>query len=311
MNARIAHTAEHAFIGSLQHLLGETLRVRKVEHGPTKNTAFIVIPHLDLDTVAKAEVSVNSLISHGKRVFTRVFDSLEEARREVPGLRANEERISGRVRVVDIEGCDTAACAMDHANDLKDCAFFLVTRLSKSGQEYEVDFAVGLEAKMIAISLSASLLRVCNELGANINTIENTARKLRAEHEQNRRRLMALGREKLESVKPENIAKVALYKGIFSNLLAEQLVEFAGEKIASSNAVIILANIDHQTATLVLARNEELAQIDCHALFRSVAGPDGRGGGKPHFVTGVVNIKAVKRVVDAISSEIIGLLGAK
>lgn len=81
MHDRLAHTAEHAFIGSLQKILGKTLQVRKVEHKGSANTAFIVIPQLDLDTLLKAESEVNSLIAEGRRVVERTFASLEEARR--------------------------------------------------------------------------------------------------------------------------------------------------------------------------------------------------------------------------------------
>ena len=95
MHDRLAHTAEHAFIGSLQKLLGKTLQVRKVEHKGAANTAFIVIPQLDLDMVLKAESEVNSLIAEGRRVVESAIASLEEARRQVPNLRANEERIAG------------------------------------------------------------------------------------------------------------------------------------------------------------------------------------------------------------------------
>ncbi len=66
-----------------------------MEHkGSGYNTAFILIPKLDLDTVIKAEAEVNSLIAKGRRVTTRIFSSLEEAKREIPELRANEERIT-------------------------------------------------------------------------------------------------------------------------------------------------------------------------------------------------------------------------
>jgi hypothetical protein len=66
------------------------LKVRKVEHkGSGYNTAFILIPQLDLDTVIKAEAEVNSLIAKGRRVTTRIFSSLEEAKCEIPDLRAN------------------------------------------------------------------------------------------------------------------------------------------------------------------------------------------------------------------------------
>ena len=223
MHDRLAHAAEHAFIGSLQKLLGQTLRVRKVEHKGSGNTAFIVIPQLDIDTVIKAESEVNSLIAEGRKISVRTFASLEEARRQISNLRANEERIAGEVRVVEIENHDVAACAMDHASNLQECDFFLVTRLSKSGSEYEVDFVVGRQAKETAVALSARLLKVCGELGANINTVENTARKLRSENEGNTRKLRALGREKLSGIRPVTNGRITLLKGIFENLADDQL----------------------------------------------------------------------------------------
>lgn len=304
MHDRLAHTAEHAFIGSLQKLLGKTLQVRKVEHKDQSNTAFIVIPQLDLDTVLKAEAEVNSLIAEGRRVVVRTFASLEEAKSQMPNLRANEERIAGEVRVIEIENHDVAACAMDHAGNLQECDFFLVMRVSKSGSEYEVDFAVGRQAKETAVALSARLLRVCAELGANINTVESTARKLRTENEGNAKKLRALGREKLSGIRPTTNGRITLLKGVFENLADDQLQEFAGERITDANTVVLVANIGSETASVVFARNEKM-EIDCNRMFRQLAGADGRGGGKPHFVTGVIKKEAVNGVLDRIAAEIL------
>jgi alanyl-tRNA synthetase len=304
MHDRLAHTAEHAFIGSLQKLLGQTMKVRKVEHKGSGNTAFIVIPQLDLDTVIKAESEVNSLIAEGRKIAVRTFASLEEARRQMPNLRANEERIAGQVRVVEIENHDVAACAMDHAGNLQECDFFLVTRLSKSGSEYEVDFVVGKQAKETAIAVSSKLLKVCSELGANINTVESTARKLKSENESNARKLRALGREKLSGIKPVTNGKITLLKGVFENLADDQLQDFAGEKIAGANTVVLVANIGNEMASVVFARNEKM-EIDCSKLFKQFAGPDGRGGGTPHFVTGIVKKEAISKVLDRIANEIL------
>jgi alanyl-tRNA synthetase len=306
---RVAHTAEHAFIGSLQQLLGQTLRVRKVEHkGDATSTAFIIISQLDLDIVLRAESQVNSLIAEGRKVTAKTFASLEEAKKHIPNLRANEERISGEVRVVEIEGHDVAACAMEHAGNLKECDFFLVTRVSKSGSEYEVDFAVGQQAKETAVSLSAKLLKVCGELGANINTVENTAKKLKQEYEGNREKLRMLSREKLAAIQPESNGRLALFRGVFSSLADDQLQEFAGEKIAGANDVVVLvANVGLENASIVFARSEKLTEIDCNKLFKeAAAGADGRGGGKLHFVTGVVKKEAAGRVVDIISKKVLG-----
>jgi alanyl-tRNA synthetase len=280
-----------------------------VEHkGSGYNTAFILIPQLDLDTVIKAEAEVNSLIAKGRRVTTRIFSSLEEAKCEIPDLRANEERITAasEVKVVEIENHDVAACAMEHASNLQECDFFLVTRLSKSGSEYEVDFVVGRQAKDTAVALSSKLLRVCNELRANINTVENTVQKLRFENEINARKLKALSREKLAGIQPVTIGGVTLLKGVFENLSDDQLQEFAGEIIINPNTLVLLANIFDERANIVFAHNEKMEGIDLNKIFKQFADVDGRGGGKPHFVTGFVKKQAVSRVLDSIAEEILG-----
>jgi len=281
-----------------------------VEHkGSGYNTAFILIPKLDLDTVIKAEAEVNSLIAKGRRVTTRIFSSLEEAKREIPELRANEERItaaaSSEVKVVEIENHDVAACAMEHASNLQECEFFLVTRLSKGGSEYEVDFVVGRQAKDTAVALSSKLLRVCHELRANINTVENTAQKLRSENEINARKLKALSREKLAGIQPVTSGTVTLLKGIFENLSDNQLQEFAGEIIINPNTLVLLANISDERANIVFARNEKMEGIDLNKMFKQFADIDGRGGGKPHFVTGIIKKQAVRRVLDSIEREVL------
>jgi alanyl-tRNA synthetase len=98
-----------------------------------------------------------------------------------------------------------------------------------------------------------------------------------------------------------------LLTGVFSNLLDDQFQEFAGEKIADPNMVVLLANIDNEMARLVLARNEGMTEIDCNKLFKRFAGAEGRGGGKPHFVTGVVNKDAINVMIDRIAGEILKL----
>ncbi len=305
MDTSAAHTAEHAFIGALQKVLGQTLRVRKVEHKKEGNTAFIVIPKLDIDSIVKAGSMVNALIAEGRQVATRTYPSLEEAKKHNPSLRANEERISGDVRVVEIEGHDVAACAMEHAANLRECEFFLATRLSKSGDEYEVDFVVRSQARDAAVALSAKLMKVCEELGANPNTVESTARKARAEGDANFKKLNALSREKLDTVVPVSNNKVSVIKGSFSSLADEALVEFAGDRISVPNTVVILSNAGAQDmAYFIFARNEAM-DIDCNKVFREAAGSDGRGGGKPHFVTGVVKKEKVQQIIDLIAAGLL------
>ncbi len=86
MHNRLAHTAEHAFVGSIQKILGSTLSVRKVEHRENNSSIHIGLPELDLQTVIEAEHQVNSLINIGRNIQTYSFETLAKARERFPGL---------------------------------------------------------------------------------------------------------------------------------------------------------------------------------------------------------------------------------
>jgi alanyl-tRNA synthetase len=313
---KIAHTAEHAFIGSLQKSIGQTLNVRKVEHREADNSVFILTPHLELESIIKAQSEVNFLISMGRKVITHSFASLIEAEKHFPRLRANAERIkkeSDSIRVIEIEEHDVAACAMEHACNLSECDFFLVKGISKNVKEYEINFVVGKQAKEIAIVSSLKLLNICNKIGANFNTVEDTIRKLKVDNEIYHSKLEILTKEKLESISLSTVKhnKITIIQGIFSGLLDSEIRSFAGGKISQYNTVVIICNMNHEpndtVASIVFARNESLVDIDCNKLFKDIACKDGRGGGTPHFVTGSVNREKatgiVRNIVDAIDNH--------
>jgi alanyl-tRNA synthetase len=313
---KIAHTAEHAFIGSLQKSIGQTLNVRKVEHREADNSVFILTPHLELESIIKAQSEVNFLISMGRKVITHSFASLIEAEKHFPRLRANAERIkkeSDSIRVIEIEEHDVAACAMEHACNLSECDFFLVKGISKNVREYEINFVVGKQAKEIAIVSSLKLLNICNKIGANFNTVEDTIIKLKADNEIYHSKLEILTKEKLESISLSTVKhnKITIIQGIFSGLLDSEIRSFAGGKISQYNTVVIICNMAHEpndtVASIVFARNESLVDIDCNKLFKDMAGKDGRGGGTPHFVTGIINREKatgiVRNIVDAIDNH--------
>ena len=128
MNNRAAHTAEHAFIGSLQKIINKTFSVRKVEHKDSGNVVFIKRSEveLDFDKIVLAEKEVNRLIVEGRKISRYSFSLLNEAKKKLPMLRANESRLTNadEITVIEIENHDLAACSMEHVNNLSDCIFF-------------------------------------------------------------------------------------------------------------------------------------------------------------------------------------------
>jgi alanyl-tRNA synthetase len=315
-----AHTAEHAFVGSLQNLAGQTLSVVKVDHRDKINTVIIrKAPNIDRKLIIQAQESVNRLINTGRRVISHTFSSLSEAKERFPTLRANEERINERdqVRVVEIEDHDLAACAKGHVTNLTECDFVLVTRVSESSNIFEIDFTVGLQAKEAATHNSLKLLNICSEIGANINSVENTVKKLKNENEKLMRDLKTHSRKSLDKITPYTVEnnRITIIQGVFTNLIDTEIRAFADKKIVNDNTVVIIANVHNDdsddasnpTANIVLARNEVLKEIDCNKIVKEIASIEGRGGGKPHFATGVIKkdemTDIVKNVVSLVTKK--------
>jgi alanyl-tRNA synthetase len=307
-----AHTAEHAFVGALQNLAGQTLSVVKVEHRRKNNTAFIkTVPKMDLELILQAQENVNQLIKTGRSVMSYTFSSLDEAKKRFPSLRANEERIiePQQVTVIEIEHHDLAACARDHVTNLTECDFFLVTGVSNRGNITEIDFSVGLQAREVATYALQKLLNICNVTGANINSVENTVKKIKNQNDKLLGDLKNYSRKSLDSLQPYTFDsnKVTLFHGIFNNLIDSEIRAFADKRIADSNTIVIIANapnddgnnipVSEPTATIVVAANESLKAIDCNKMVKEIVG---RGGGKPHFATGLIKKNEMADIVSTI-----------
>ena len=316
MYNKLAHTAEHAFIGSLQKILGSTLSVRKVEHREKDNTVIIKLLQLDLQTVIKAQQEVNFLIDSGKNIKTYRFETLDKARERFPSLRANEDRIKEKkesVRVIEIEGHDIAACAMEHASNLRECEFFLVTRISRAGGNagYEINFVVQSQAKEASMILSWKLLRICQDLGANINTVEDTVKKLDREEKIKTLKLKKLTTGYLDKIMPSTLehGKVNLIQDILYSLDDDEIRSFVGKmaSLSEERTIILLAHIpndNEENASVTFARTQSLEHIDCNKLFNQYSYLGARGGGKPTFLIGVINKEKIHQLMMYLVTDI-------
>ncbi len=194
---------------------------------------------------------------------------------------------------------------MDHAANLEECGFFLITRMSRIGSDYEINFVVSDAANSHAIDLSSKILKMCTETGANYNTVEETVKKLKQTNILHLKKLRKLTEEVLNNIEPEPISNTGpcIISGTFTGLLDEQVREFASRKISESNLVVVLANLNSELdsmANVVFARSESLFNIDCNIMFKEIASECGRGGGKSNFVTGVIRRENVGEFISSI-----------
>ncbi|MEM3451302.1 MAG: hypothetical protein QW830_02710, partial [Nitrososphaerales archaeon] len=155
----IAHTAEHVFMGSLKRLV-PNIEVKKVEIEGEKGVVIVSSKYLDWQIIFEAEKMTNKVIDEAKEIKEHFFDSLEDAKKAFPSLRAYEERIKGKTRVIEVDGYDYSACRAEHAKNTKECLFFIVTKFSKAGKNlFKIEFYVGENAKMKALEIT----KICVE----------------------------------------------------------------------------------------------------------------------------------------------------
>jgi alanyl-tRNA synthetase len=309
MDIRTAHTAEHAFIGSLQKILNKTLSVRKVEHKDTYNIAYIRKSEVELDfeKITLAEKEVNQLILEGRKILRHSFSSLQEAKKMFPVLRANESRLENddTIRVVEIENHDLSACSMEHVNNLSECIFFLVTNMSMSGSDYEIRFMVGKNAMDEAIKVTEKINNICIQIGANYNTVEATIKRLVTEREQYHNILKKLTNKLLLDIpnRTINSQNVNLFATILHNMDWRTIQNFAGDKILSPRTIVVLVNqVDNDMAALIFARSDDIS-LDCAKIFEELRNDEniGSGGGKPNFI----NAKIIGSRSDKVVEELV------
>lgn len=302
MHSKEAHTAEHVFVGSLQKLVGK-ISVRKVEHADTINKVYLKSSELTLDMIYDAEVMTNRIIEEERKVKEHRFSSIEEARKAFPQMRAYEERIAGEVRVIEIDNHDYAACAREHAHKTGECGFFIVTRVSKEGDQYEIEFLTGKEAQQSALDLSMKCIKVARELGASMHTLEATAKNMKNDLDTYKKRMIILTENLLNTITPTNKNGRIIYSAITEMLDDSTLMKKAGEIVKQVNTMVLFANINSR-ATIVLACNEKL-RLDCNAILKSVLGRyGGKGGGKTNFATGSVEREKIGDVFNALHKEL-------
>lgn len=321
MHNKLAHTAEHAFIGSLQKILGSTLTVRKVEHRESTSRVIVELQYLDLQTVVEAEREVNSVIQKGRKVKIHYFRTLDEARKHFPSLRANEERIkisNQSVRIIEIEGHDVAACALEHASNLRECEFFLITRVARAGGDsgYEIDFAVQTQAKEASLSFTRKILRICQSLGANTNTIEDTVKKMIEENRINAVKVKRLTSEHLSRIQPTIISQnmmVSLVQATLCGLDDEEIRSFVSKKISESRERTIFLTVNmpienSEYSSFVFARTETLDQVNCKILLSKYSSLGVSGGGRPSFVCGIIQREHAEELINKLVVDVAGII---
>jgi len=146
-------------------------------------------------------------------------------------------------------------------------------------------------------------IRVARELGANMNTLEATARNLKDNLEIYKRRLVQITEQLVDRVIPQSKDGKLLYASTFDMLDDSTLMKKAGEIIKKPETIVVFINANNNGSVL-LACNDKL-QVNCSSILKSVLSKfGGKGGGKPNFATGSVSKEKVHEILGPLLKEL-------
>ena len=296
------HTAEHLFAGSIRRIKPD-LTVLKVDQSDGKNSIYVDAKTLDWNTILKAEIMANQIIAEGREVKQHIFNSLKDAKQQFPEARVMEDRISGTVRIIEVDGYDYAACSRKHSSNTGECDYFLVTRVVKANGGYKIDFLVGAEAKKKALEFSKVALNTSDILGTSIDGVEKTVNNMVHELKQLKHSLSVVSEKDADDISFSERGGVKIFSKVFRNLNTKIIMKKAGDLIKNQDVVVILANISSETI-IILARSSNQSFDSGMILNQILPQYGGKGGGRPHFASGSVEKSNIDNVFQSILEAI-------
>ena len=296
------HTAEHLFAGSIRRIKPD-LTVLKVDQSAGRNSIYVNAKNLDWNTIFEAEIMANQIIAEGREVKQHIFNSLKDAKQQFPEARVMEERISGTVRIIEVDGYDYAACSRKHSSNTVECDYFLVTRVVKANGGYKIDFLVGAEAKKKALEFSKVALHTSDILGTSIDGVEKTVNNMVHELKQLKHSLSVISEKDADDISFSERGGVKIFSKVFRNLNTKIIMKKAGDLIKNQDIVVILANISSETI-IILARSSNQSFDSGMILNQILTQYGGKGGGRPHFASGSVEKSNIDNVFQSILEAI-------
>jgi alanyl-tRNA synthetase len=298
------HTAEHMLFSALYDRV-EDIELIKISIGPEKKS-FIVKGDLDWNVISLAQGAVNEAVVRSIDVDCSWVGRTDPLLQEI---RIKMDRISGdEVRIVRIGDLDVAACSGIHVPNTGDIMRILVTKLTaaKPKGAVEIEFEVGEKAIDKAFGLATIALMSSDLVGSHAEDLLKAISNLKDENERVVNSLKRYGRQVLQSLDPEKVSGIDVYKGIYHGLDSKTVMIAANRFVRKERTFCVLVTVN-DSLIMVVARSPDLT-IDCRDLINEALEPiGGRGGGKPEFATGGASStdgaeEAVERVLQIIGS---------
>ncbi|MFZ5991516.1 MAG: alanyl-tRNA editing protein [Deinococcota bacterium] len=289
------HTAEHTLAQAFWRAAGwETLAVNM--SGPVCTIDFSGEP--DPATIQQAEALANWAVYANTPVKTFWLEDSEVG--SYPLRRA--PKVSGRIRIVEIEGWDRVACGGTHVARTGEAGPIKIVKYERYKGGTRVYFMAGWEALETFHQEHAILTRVAEKFSAHYLEVEKPIHNLRDEFFRLKGENHALKEELAERVMRELLAEFPEHT-IFAQVPAV-VIEAVGKRLAEwPNVLALLVAPGEGKARFVLTKHHSRPE-DLQAIWKEVLEPLGAKGGGALVKLGVLPSGAVHAALEGFKKKV-------
>lgn len=309
---RFDHTQQHTG----QHLLSaafvEVFDANTIGFhlGAESSTIDLDIPQLSWEAAFRVEDEVNQVIWEN-RAITIHSVTREELKTQAIPLR-KPPKVTGKIRVIWVEGYDASACGGTHTNRTGEVGLIKITGIERYKGGVRVAFQCGgralrdyRRALHIVRETSAELSVAQDELREAVARILEDAKSTRRALNRAQSALMAFEADRLWASTPEvdGVKRIVAHWADRTFADARAIANQLREK---PRTLLFLAVTEAKGVRLVCARSEDLPpDINAGTILREAAGAlGGRGGGSPAIAQGGAQAHPHETIIAALESAI-------
>lgn len=304
-----AHTGQHILSAAFLRVLeADTLAVKMNVYMPS--TVDVNRGDLGIEQIQEVETLANQIIMENRLVKSYFVapDSLklEELRRAV-----KFEKVTGDVRLVEIEDFDLSACAGTHFPNTGMLGLLKILKTENYKGGTRVHFAAGNQALEQFRRYHQGLDNVSNLLSASIDDVYNLVQKLQNERQDFGKQVKTLRQEVLsyESInllaKAENIGNLQLVKMSYKDRTNDELRILANLLSAQNQTVAVLVNQTGENVTVIVSAADDSNIHAGNTLKAIVTQFEGRGGGRENYAQGILkSFKDIEALMQSINDNL-------
>ena len=281
------HTAQHILSASFLEV-ADIDSISANINGDTPSTIDLAVEKVDDETLRRAEEFANKIFFENRSV--KSFYVSDEEALNLPFRKP--PKVSGRIRVVAVEGFDLTPCGGTHVTQTGEIGVLKIIRTERVKKKVRIHFVAGTRAletfqRVQDAAQGAALLMDTGveDLVESVERLQAQMKQMQSQIDSLRGSLLGVEAEKL-SDEAEVVGKLKLVTKLFDNRSAGELRSLANRLRERPGMVAVLASYDGVKLSLVAVCADD-ANLDARALLNDHLAPiGGSGGGSPTLAQG-------------------------